>query len=102
MFKNEQGVTRIVMRGKTHLYCPLGDDWYTAEVTAEVEGPDNIPDYIDVTRELEAMDGERLIIEDAAQRFARFVRGQVGGGIVSVRIDVSDARHVPVTVEVSA
>lgn len=102
MFKNEQGVTKIVMHGTTHLYCPLGDDWYTASATIEVTGPDAIPDYIDVTKEFEAMDGERLIIEDAAQRLARFIRWQVGSGAVLVRIDVTDARHIPVSVEVTA
>lgn len=102
MFKNEQGVTKIVMRGTTHLYCPLGDDWYTASATVEVTNPATIPDYIDVTKEFEAMDGESLIIEDAAQRLARFVRGQVGAATVLVRVDVLDARHIPVSVEVTA
>lgn len=101
MFDNKQGVTNIVMRGRTHLWCPLGNDWYTANVTMEVDGPGTIPDYIDVTRKLEEMDGAHFIIEDAAHDLAVFVRGQVGPGArVVVTIDVDDARHVPVTVEV--
>ena len=101
MFDNTQGVTNITMRGRTHLWCPLGNDWYTANVTVYVENPVTIPDYVDVTRRLEEMDGEKLIIEDAAQAIAGFVRGQVGPSArVTVTIDVDDARHLPVSVEV--
>lgn len=102
MFENKQGVTEIHMMGTTHLYCPLGSDWYTANVTATVSEPKTIPDYCDVTAYLESLDGEKLIIEDACKAIYDFIRSQVGEALcVTVTIDVDDARHLPVSVTVS-
>lgn len=101
MFENTQCVTTIRMMGRTHLYCPMGDDWYTLVVEMVAEEPETIPDYIDVTKRLEEMDGESLIIEDAAHALAEFLRGQVGDAAkVEVTASVDDARHVPVVVTV--
>lgn len=101
MFENTQGVTELRMCGRTHLYCPMGDDWYTLNVEMVAEGPETIPDYIDVTKRLEEMDGDSLIIEDAAHILAGFVRQQVGrASKVEVTATVDDARHVPVVVTV--
>ena len=89
------------MEGRTHLFCPMGDDWYTANIQMDIENPVTIPDYIDVTRKLEEMDGGHLIIEDAALEVAQFIHGQTGT-TCKVSIQVDDARHIPVIVEVEA
>lgn len=102
MFKNKQGITEITMYGKTHLYCPLGNDFYTANVTIIVDEPRMIPDYCDVTKFFEDIDGESLIIEDACKKVLKFVKKQTKKAVsITVNIDVDDARHVPVSVTIS-
>lgn len=102
MFDNTQGVTEIQMVGTTHLYCPLGDDFYTANTTITVSNPSTIPDYCDVTKFFESIDGEKLIIEDACRRMVDFIKGQTGNAqAVTVTIKVNDARHLPVSVTIS-
>ena len=99
MFENTQGIGKIVMDGRTHLFCPMGDDWYTANIHIEIEGMETIPDYIDVTRFMEQMDGTSLIIEDACSMVHGFIVEQTHGD-VTVSISVDDARHIPVTVTI--
>lgn len=97
MFENKQGIGKIKLDGRTHLFCPLGDDWYTANIHIEVSDPQTIPDYIDVTRFLEEMDGKSLIIEDVCKEVYVYMLGQTRGTI-AVSVQVDDARHLPVTV----
>lgn len=102
MFDNTQGVTEIQMFGTTHLYCPLGDDFYTANTTITVSNPSKIPDYCDVTKFFESIDGKELIIEDACRQVVDFIKGQTGNAqAVTVTIEVDDARHLPVSVTIS-
>lgn len=102
MFKNKQGITEITMYGTTHLFCPLGNDFYTANVTITVSEPKMIPDYCDVTKFFESIDGKNLIIEDACRKTMKFIRKQTRvASSITVTIDVNDARHLPVSVTIS-
>lgn len=100
MFENKQHVSEITMHGTLHLWCPMGSDWYTADVTITALSPETIPDYIDVTKYLDELDGQSLIIEDAAQKVAEYTLSQVGDAYVAVTLDVEDAHHLPVSVTV--
>ena len=102
MFDNTQGVTEIQMVGTTHLYCPLGNDFYTANTTITVSNPSKIPDYCDITKFFESIDGKELIIEDACRQIVDFIKGQTGNAqAVTITIEVDDARHLPVSVTIS-
>lgn len=101
MFKNKQGVSEIEMTGKTHCFCPMGDDYYTAEVRIYVFQPKTIPDYCDVTAYLEELDGKNLIIEDLCKKVFRFISKQVGKKHgITVEVKVDDARHLPASVTI--
>jgi hypothetical protein len=102
MFKNNQGITDITMYGITHLFCPLGNDFYTANTTIKVNEPKMIPDYCDVTKFFGDIDGKSLIIEDACKKVLEFVKEQTKEALsITVTIDVDDARHLPVSVTIS-
>lgn len=103
MFKNKQGITNITMYGTTHLFCPLGNDFYTANTTIKVSKPKMIPDYCDVTKFFEDIDGKSLIVEDACKKVLNFVKKQTKEALsITVTIDVDDARHLPVSVTLAA
>lgn len=102
MFKNKQGITEITMNGTTHLFCPLGNDFYTANTTITVSEPKMIPDYCDVTKFFEEIDGKSLIIEDVCKKVLKFVKKQTKNATsITVTIEVDDARHLPVSVTIS-
>lgn len=82
-------------------FCPMGDDWYSANVSIEVKAPKTIPDYCDVETFLRRkVDGKPYILEDVCARVHRFVKKQTHGK-VRVRVSSSDAVHPPVLVEKS-
>lgn len=67
MISNVQSITTIEADKRISLYCPIGKDYYTADVLIKFM-PDNFyPDYIDLDVFLNRLSGLSLTIEDAAE-----------------------------------
>ena len=96
-FDNIQGITEIKYASRVRCFCPLGDDWYSADVGIEVQLPDRIPDYCELDAFVRSMDSQKLILEDVCSNVWERVK-QETRGVVRVSVSSSDAVHSPVTV----
>lgn len=96
-FENKQGITEIEMTGKAHCFCPLGNDWYDAEVKVLLTPTDTIMDYCDVDTFFESLNGGELIIEDVVNRTFNYFSAYKPEQL-RVTANVDNARHLPVSV----
>ena len=104
-FKNSFSVQKIVYRQKCRCFCPIGKADYTNEFTVIIEpaGAPNgmIPDYCEIDKFIrESLEGESLIIEEAAYRLKQWLDEDVHPRKVTVESAVNDAVHGDVVVTV--
>lgn len=98
-FENKQRINKIKIAGRARMFCPMGNAWYTGDFAITLQNPSSIPDYLDVDKFINELDGNECIIEDAVASVYDFMVEQVGGGKVCVSCAVADAGHAAVTVE---
>ena len=65
MINNTQSITVIEANKRISLYCPIGKDYYTADIHIEFLPNAFYMDYIDLDVFLNKMSGLSLTIEDA-------------------------------------
>jgi hypothetical protein len=98
MFQNAQGITRIAFQARTHNFCPIGKAHYTNTLTVEMVPNNVIPDYDEVEKDMKALDGENLIIEDVVEKvFENLI--QYGPKKLTVASKAEGNGHFPVIVE---
>lgn len=96
-FENKQGIKSIELFGKVRCFCPMGQDWYDADVEVCFYPTDTIMDYCDVDKFFEGMNNAERIIEDVvAETFAYFEAYRPE--LLSVEATVKNATHLPVKV----
>lgn len=66
MINNTQSISSIKADKRISLYCPIGKDYYTADVVINFVPGDYYMDYIDLDMFLNRLSGLSLTIEDAA------------------------------------
>ena len=66
MISNTQSITLIETDKRISLYCPIGKDYYTADVFMKFVPDEYYMDYIDLDTFLNRLSGLSLTIEDAA------------------------------------
>lgn len=97
-FQNKQGIGEIELYAQVNSFCPMGNDWYDADVTVKFTPGDVIMDYCDIDKFFAAISGGELIIEDmVAQTFDHFMTYEPKGLVVEAF--VSNATHLPVNVK---
>ena len=96
-FANDQGISEIHFNMNLHNFCPLGDDWYTNELSVSFIPDKAIPDYVFLDNEIRKLDGQSLIIEDVVQKVYDLVM-QINPKSIEVKSHVSDAKHMTVDV----
>ena len=100
MVMNEYGVKRIIMYPEAICYCPLGNDWYTNKFEVMMKVNDVIPDYCEVEKWLDKnIRGKSLIIEDALEKFRKYLTETYSPAFIEITSSVEDAKHFPVRVE---
>lgn len=97
-FKNEQNITAIEFMQNVQCFCPLGNDWYTNQITVEFEPTDTIPDYCEVDDFVRGLSGKSLLIEDVVASIYNYVYQEYSPAYLRVSSKVDDAKHLPVTV----
>ena len=65
MIENIQKISLIKAEKQISLFCPLGDDYYTAKIHIKLAPNLWYMDYIDLDKFLDEMGGMRLTIEEA-------------------------------------
>lgn len=96
--KNIQGITKITFMEKIHNYCSLGNDWYSNNLTIELEPNENIPDYVKVGKKIKALEEHNLIIEDVIMAVPKIIE-EYKPKSYRIVSEVNDATHMPVKVE---
>ena len=97
-FPNLQGITEINYRSRVRCYCPMGSDFYSADVAVQVNSPVNIPDYVEVDAFIRSLDGQSFILEDVCAIVWNKLKADTNGFVI-VAVESSDAVHSPVSVK---
>ena len=98
-FNNEMGITKICMFANIQVYCSIGKAFFTARMSIEMVPNAVIPDYIEVEDHIRDLSGEAMVIEECVGRVYDYINLNYEPMSLLVRANVSDARHMPVTVE---
>lgn len=96
--KNKNGITKATFAKQFTAWCPIGQQSYIADVTVEVLPVDEIPDYCELNRELDGINGKELIIEALATEVYAITKAAFGNAPAKVTVDVKESAHMPVTV----
>lgn len=97
-FINEQKINKITLFKKIHNFCPMGDDWYTNQLTIEIEPGTCIPDYIEIEQQLNELESKSLIVEDVVNKISLILQ-QYEIKSAHIISEVDDAVHLKVRVE---
>lgn len=100
-FENVYNVGTIRNIHNITCFCPLGKDFYSAEVEIMVERPKFIPDYLDTDAYVEELSGGEYIIEDLTDNIAQHFLSETEADHVTVSAYVENAKHSPVEVTVA-
>ena len=68
MIKNTQDISLIEADKRISLYCPIGEDYYTADIYIKFVPDSYYMDYIDLDKFLNKLSGLSLTIEEAAEK----------------------------------
>lgn len=98
-FKNEYGVSKIKYTQKCRCFCPIGKADYTNNFTVTITPKKWIPDYCEIDKFIrESLEGESLVIEEAAYKLKQKIVEDVHPRKVTVESAVNDAVHGNVVV----
>ena len=98
--ENTQGISNIVIKTKTHNFCPIGKDWYTCNLNIAIAPEKLIPDYIDVDKYIATViDKKELIIEDVVAQIFEHIKETYHPINIHITASVDDATHSAVIVE---
>jgi len=97
-FPHTQGIKSVAFDKTITVYCPLGNDFYTAQLLVEFHPNEWMMDYIDVDRFIQTMQGRNLIIEDVVKELHDHLTTEYSPYYVKVTCYATNAAHFPVTV----
>lgn len=97
VLKNTQSITVIEAKKQISLYCPLGSDYYTANINIKFQPNQWYMDYIDLDKFLNKMSGMHLIIEEAVDVIYKRLR-RYEPHKIKVTIEAFSNTHLDVVV----
>lgn len=97
-FEHAQGISSAVFTKTITVYCPLGKDFYTAELTVDFRPDSWMMDYIDVENFIETLQGSTNIIEDVVAKVHEHLTNEYHPKYVKVVCNATNAKHFPVIV----
>lgn len=95
---NTQKISNITFNRSVQPFCPLGQDYYTAEIHVDFEVVDSYMDYIEFDKWIQGLGGASLTIEELAEAVFEKMK-EFEPGYLRVVIDANSNKHFPVTVE---
>ena len=97
-FEHTQGLSMVSFNKTITVFCPLGNDYYTAVIRVDFVPNEWMMDYLDEERFFKDLQGSKYIIEDIAKIVYDHLVGSYGPKHVKVTVDAYNATHFPVTV----
>lgn len=97
-FKHTQGISEVEFSKTITVFCPLGNDYYTANINVVFAPDEWMMDYIDVDKFIQSIQGERLIIEDVVDKIHTHLTDTYKPKYVTVKLYAENAAHFPVVV----
>lgn len=97
-FKHTQGLSNVSFNKTITVFCPLGNDFYTATVSVSLTPGEVMLDYLDIESYFKELQGSHLIIEDlVAEVYTKF-ETDFEPKKLTVQVYAENATHFPVTV----
>lgn len=97
-FKHTQGIDHCTFWKTITVYCPLGKDFYTANLTVDFYPNEWMMDYIDVENFIESLQGSTNIIEDVVAKVHEHLTTEYQPHKVKVSVLAQNAKHFDVNV----
>lgn len=95
--ENQEKIDSITFTRNVQPFCPLGDDYYTAEVQVTFMPNQFYPDYIELDKAIQDLGGKSLTIEQLAEKVFDIMQ-EFEPETLLVTITADSNRHFPVTV----
>lgn len=95
--ENTQKITRITFEQKVQAYCPMGGDFYTADVRVVMVPDKEIMDYCETDKFIKSLGGKSLIIEDLVNEVFENIK-QYKPKYLKVSASAESNVHFPVIV----
>ena len=93
---HHQKLSDIHFEFDLQLYCPQGNEHYTAQMSVDLVPGDCLPDYIELDRAFRQGCGKPLIIEDAVEWVFNLIQERYSPSKLRVEADVKKAVHFDV------
>ena len=97
-FEHTQGLSMVSFNKTITVFCPLGNDYYTATVTVEFVPARWMMDYLDEEKFFKELQGTKYIIEDIAEIVHSHFVTEYSPKRIKVTVYAENATHFPVTV----
>lgn len=98
MFEHTQGISKVTFNKTITVFCPLGNDFYTAHVNVDFVPDKVMMDYLDEEAFFKGLSGANLIIEDLVEKVHKRYTDTYAPKYVKVTVFAENAAHFPVTV----
>lgn len=95
---NQFAISSVNLSDTIKAHCPLGSQWYSADVSVEVYDPTTIPDYVDLTDRLHMFDGCTLTVEELCHNIHCVCCDEFMPSRLKVTVEVGRGKHMPVTI----
>lgn len=96
-FENKFNISEIRMRRRLHNLCTIGQDWFTSNLEIVLVPNEIIPDYIEVDKSIQKLEGKELVIEEIVNYILEDLK-EYKPSYIRVTSKVDDATHLPVEV----
>lgn len=95
---NNQDITSINAQHRISVYCPIGKDYYTADVLIQINPGKVIPDYCELTNYLNNLSGLSLIIEELVNKIYKHIMSKYNPHTAKVSVKAYSNTHLNVEV----
>lgn len=97
-FKHTQGLASIEFEKTITVWCPLGNDYYTATIGVYFRPGEYLMDYLDEEDYFKELSGEKLIIEDLLAKVFDHYMKTYEPKELTITVNATNATHFPVKV----
>lgn len=95
---NSMGITEIYFEKEVQAYCPLGKDFYTAELCVTFTPDEKIMDYCETDNFIKGLSGKSLIIEDLVEKVYEHIQDEIYPAHLQVTAKAKSNSHFYVEV----